>query len=93
MECNLIWNHMYDFNARVRFEITSMTKIAPHEVQLPLYYSHFEIAEGLLILYIEWKWCDLKQKWRNLEHAGGAGGRDAMFSQLAKRSSCVAVSG
>ena len=29
--------------ARVRFEI--QTKIAQHEVQLPLYYIHFEIAE------------------------------------------------
>ena len=34
--------------ARVRFEITRVwfqTKIARHETQLPLYYSHFEIAE------------------------------------------------
>ena len=34
---------------QVRFEIISMisdqNKIARHEVQLPLYYSHFEIAE------------------------------------------------
>ena len=32
---------------QVQFEITSMTwtKIAQHEVQLPLYYIHFEIAQ------------------------------------------------
>ena len=32
---------------RVRFEITSIisNQIAPHEVQLTLYHSHFEIAE------------------------------------------------
>ena len=34
--------------AQVQFEITSIrfwTKIAQHEVQLPLYYIHFEIAQ------------------------------------------------
>ena len=31
--------------ARIWSKITSMTKIGRHEVQLPLYYFHFEIAE------------------------------------------------
>ena len=30
---------------RVQVGIKSMTKIAQHEVQLPLYYDHFEITE------------------------------------------------
>ena len=29
----------------VQVEIKSMTKIAQHEIQLPLYYDHFEITE------------------------------------------------
>ena len=31
----------FDLKSQVRFQ----TKIARHEVQLPLYYIHFEIAE------------------------------------------------
>ena len=35
------WNHTRDLKSQVWFE----TKIARHEVQLPLYYIHFEIAQ------------------------------------------------
>jgi len=35
MECNLVWNHTRDFKSQV----------ARPEVQLPLYYIHFEIAQ------------------------------------------------
>ena len=41
MECNLGWNHTCDLKSQVWFQ----TKIARHEVQLPLYYIHFEIAQ------------------------------------------------
>ena len=40
---------MHDFSAKCEFDLKSQvifhTKIARHEVQLPLYYSHFGIAE------------------------------------------------
>ena len=49
MECNLVWNHTRDFEIAREFDLKSQvwfqTKIARHEVQLPLYYIHFEIAE------------------------------------------------
>ena len=41
MECNLVLNHTRDLKSQVWF----MTKIARHKVQLPLHYSHFEVAE------------------------------------------------
>ena len=92
-----MWNHIldlseFDFKSQVWFQ----TKIAWHEVQLPLYYNHFEIAEFRQYQYLfdvvagllksgnkkactshflhqtendaTWKWCDLQQKLRNLEH-------------------------
>ena len=50
MQCNLIWNHTRDLKIeRSRNAASSIwnhkSTIARHEVQLPLYYSHFEIAE------------------------------------------------
>ena len=54
----------FDLKSQVWFE----TKIARHEVQLPLYYFHFEIAEFSQWCDIEQKWCDLKQKLYDLEH-------------------------
>ena len=58
-ECNLVWNHsvirvISQSDERVRARSASsivksqvwfQTKIARHEVQLALYYRHFEIAE------------------------------------------------
>ena len=38
MECNLIWNHKYDFRP----------KLHDNEVQLPLYYIHFDILHNLI---------------------------------------------
>ena len=38
MECNLVWNQTRDY------KIWFHTKIARHEVLLPLYYIHFEIT-------------------------------------------------
>ena len=40
-------SHLDKHEAQVRFEITSIIsdQIAPHEVQLRLYHSHFETAE------------------------------------------------
>ena len=45
MECNLVWNHCvisteFDLKSQVWFQ----TKIVRHELQLPLYYIHFEIT-------------------------------------------------
>ena len=50
MECNLIWNHTRALKiGRGRSAAISIwnhkSTTAHHEVQLPLYYSHFEIAE------------------------------------------------
>ena len=50
MEWNFGCNHMHDFKIEqmwVQFEskVWFQTKIARHEVQLPLYYIHFEIAQ------------------------------------------------
>ena len=49
VKCNLVINHKHDFSAKCEFDLKSQvifhTKIARYEVQLPLYYSHFEIAE------------------------------------------------
>ena len=52
--------HEFDLKSQVRFQ----TKIARHEVQLPLYYIHFEIAQTLdlvssYILLIQY-WAGLK---------------------------------
>ena len=41
MECNFGWNHTLNLKSQE----WSQTKIAQHEVQLPLYYIHFEIAQ------------------------------------------------
>ena len=54
-------------------DLKFQTKIARHEVRLPLYCSHFEIAElkkaftshfvfETEMLRYRKKWCDLKQK-------------------------------
>ena len=49
MEWNLVWNHTSDFKigrARsAKSQAWFRNRIARHEVQLPLYYCHFEIAE------------------------------------------------
>ena len=44
VEYNLLWDHTCDC-ARVRFEIKSKISHQNCEVQLPLYYSDFEIVE------------------------------------------------
>ena len=54
-EWSVIWaeiicviSKLNEWTAQVQFEITSIrfqTKIAQHDVQLPLYYIHFEIAQ------------------------------------------------
>ena len=44
----LVRNHMRDLKSKVRFQ----TKITRYEVQLPLYYTHFEITKTFSILII-----------------------------------------
>ena len=61
IEWSAIWSEIIHVIS-VRFEITSQcfqTKIAPHSVQLPLYYSHFEIAE-----FSQWSSIEFVQKWK-----------------------------
>ena len=41
--CNLVWNNMRDF--KIDLKVWFQTKIARHEVQLPLYYIYFEITK------------------------------------------------
>ena len=54
MECNLVWNHTGDFKIRWARIMSSIWNnkydfrpqfIALHSIQLPLYYSHFEITK------------------------------------------------
>ena len=50
-ECNLVWNYTRDFKieraAHSASSIWFQTKlIARHEVQLPVYYTHFEFQNG-----------------------------------------------
>ena len=73
-EWNAIWaeiicmiSKLNECTAQVQFEITSIrfwTKIAQHEVQLPLYFIHFEIAQiqdlvSSIILLMQY-WTGLK---------------------------------
>ena len=61
IEWSAIWSEIIHVIS-VRFEITSQcfqTKIASHSVQLPLYYSHFEIAE-----FSQWSSIEFVQKWK-----------------------------
>ena len=44
MGCNLGWNHVI---LKLKSQVWFQTKIAQHEVQLPLYYIHFEITQIL----------------------------------------------
>ena len=60
-DSSAIWSEIIHVIS-VRFEITSQcfqTKIAPHSVQLPLCYSHFEIAE-----FSQWSSIQFVQKWK-----------------------------
>ena len=67
--------------ARVRFEITIWfpTKVAWHEVQLPLYYIHFEIAQiqDLVTSNISLMqyWADLKLNFFFFWGVGGGGSK------------------
>ena len=49
MDYNLGWNHAHDFKHEfdLKSQVLFLTKIARHQVQLPLYYIHFEITSFL----------------------------------------------
>ena len=76
MSYNLVWSHTRDLKSQVWFQ----TKIARHEVQLPLSYSHCEITQFSQNQYFSWPGSRFvetkrvlhlllypKQKWCNIE--------------------------
>ena len=56
-EWSAIWSEI--ICVVTKSEVWFQTKIARHEVQLPLYYSHFEIAE-----FSQWSSIQFVQKWK-----------------------------
>ena len=93
MECNLGWNHTRDFKierarsaSSIWNQVWFQTKIARHEVQLPLYYIHFEITQmqdlaNSNILLMQY-WAGLKLKSSIL--VGGEGGSKSFKNKSCK---------